>query len=842
MRITFRPITMLWAMTALVLLGLTGTGRAALTGLIAGKVKDAKTGAALSGANVALLPIGYSTVSDERGDFLFTAVPPGNYTLTVSLVGYAEARIVDLSVTQDHTSTVEVALTAVVVEVPEAEAVVVAARVHLRPEQTGSTYIVTAEDERATLSQPNDRYQFPGLVFTQPGVVPDSTFFPHIRGARETQVGYMIDGIPIVEPNNNVFATNLVTVGLNRMELFTGGWDAQYGSQVGGVINEVLKRGDQVRGGFVEMTAGTPTRLSQFIVEAGDVGKQPGSSWYVAANAWGSRFPGDNFLSQAPISFDGLFKGVWPLKERDSLTLLANHGYAAYNFRYFHTREFDPSSGLFMDAVRNIDNSNQAYNLDALTYSHSLGEKSYWTARLYRLNNFITVHAGSDIYGTFQRRQQYMWGLQLDYVRQQSAAHFSYAGLWLIHSKNRWRTGLDMPPFFGPFDEEANNDTRNLQVYVQDTRRIAPRLNLGLGLRYEEMEYDRPIYGDLRLSAVSPRAGLTYELLPERLLLRASVGRYIQFPPASRTGVVFREGDPENPYDPPSWYMFQEGRSQLKPQMDTNRELGLEYKLDGNTLFALSVFRRNSSDMLQRWAGPTDDTDDYDPAVFWASPFRFASNGRGRYRGLELKIDRKMAKNLRAWLAYTRLNAKATASAENAFPLGISTSGDPDDLFPVDWDQRDTLACAVNWKVGRLEVSPWAIWGSGFPFALQSGLDIDPTGGFNFIHDEDGNEIPILINGIPQQPTDPNSLRTGSNFVLSLNLTYQAKENLEWFVNIYNLLNRRDVTNKIWYHPETWAIVGMQPPNETYPYGYIEYVPYTTTLPRSFAFGFRQRF
>ena len=842
MKSTHRFGHLLWGV-ALVVLTLSGPAEAALTGLVSGVAKDAKTGAPLSGVNVALSPIGYTTVTDAKGALLFSAVPPGNYELTASLVGYADTKITNVAVTQDQTTTVEIAMPPVVVEARGAEAVVTAARVNLHPEQTGSAYVETAEDERATLSQPNDRYQFPGLVFTQPGVTPDSTFFPHIRGARENQVGYMIDGIPIVEPNNNAFATNLVTVGLNRMELYTGGWDAQYGSQVGGVINEVTRRGDQVRGGFIETTAGSPTNLHQIVFESGDVGSRPGSSWYLSGNVWGTDYPGDNFLSSAPLVTDAIFKGIMPLGGGgDSLTFLANHGTGSFDFHYLHTREFNTGTGLFEDAPEDVDNATQAYNLDALTYQHPTGENAYLTARLYRLNNFITIHNGSDIFMLFQRRQQTMWGMQLDYVRRPSAHNFQYAGVWRIDSKNRFRTALDFPPDLGPFDQEANNNTTNWQFYLQDTRRIAPRLQLGLGLRYETMQYHRPVYGNLNLSAVSPRAGLTYELVPGKLLVRASGGRYVQFPPASRTGVVFRTGNPDDPSNPPSWYLLQEGRSQLKPQKDTNRELGLEYKLDNSTIVTVAAFSRNSVDMLQRWAGPTDDIGDFDPLTFWDNAFRFASNGQGRYRGAEVKIDRRMSDNLRAWISYTRLNAQATSPADNAFPLGISVGTDPDELFPVDWDQRDTLSAAAQFKAGKLQISPWAIWGSGFPFGLQSGLDIDPTGDFNFIHDEFDNEIPILINGQPQQESAPNSLRTGANFVLSLNLSYRVDEDREWFVDIYNLLDRRDVTNMVWYHPDSGAIVGLRPPNATYPNGFIEYVPFTTTLPRSFAFGIRYRF
>jgi hypothetical protein len=75
-----------------------------------------------------------------------------------------------------------------------------------------------------------------------------------------------------------------------------------------------------------------------------------------------------------------------------------------------------------------------------------------------------------------------------------------------------------------------------------------------------------------------------------------------------------------------------------------------------------------------------------------------------------------------------------------------------------------------------------------------------------------------------------------------MNVSYQQREDFEWFVNIYNILDRRDVTNVVWYHPDSGALVGLKPPTAEYPNGYIEYVPYTTTLPRSITFGFRMAF
>src|SRR6202040_3685841 len=59
------------------------TGR----GTITGTAKDS-AGAALSSALIELRPLGKKVVSDDQGQFRITEVPPGDYTLTASYVGF----------------------------------------------------------------------------------------------------------------------------------------------------------------------------------------------------------------------------------------------------------------------------------------------------------------------------------------------------------------------------------------------------------------------------------------------------------------------------------------------------------------------------------------------------------------------------------------------------------------------------------------------------------------------------------------------------------------------------------------------------------------------------------
>jgi len=78
----------LWAQAA----GQTVPGRAQAqqgTGTISGRATD-PSHTALQSARVELQPTGLTAVSDDQGQFTIPGVPPGNYTLTVSYIGFSQ--------------------------------------------------------------------------------------------------------------------------------------------------------------------------------------------------------------------------------------------------------------------------------------------------------------------------------------------------------------------------------------------------------------------------------------------------------------------------------------------------------------------------------------------------------------------------------------------------------------------------------------------------------------------------------------------------------------------------------------------------------------------------------
>lgn len=79
------------------------------SGNIQGSVRDFNTGLLLENCNIALAPSGKSVSTDLNGEFSFTSLQPGNYTLTITKSGY-ENEVKDVTVIAGETTSVSVQL------------------------------------------------------------------------------------------------------------------------------------------------------------------------------------------------------------------------------------------------------------------------------------------------------------------------------------------------------------------------------------------------------------------------------------------------------------------------------------------------------------------------------------------------------------------------------------------------------------------------------------------------------------------------------------------------------------------------------------------------------------
>ena len=269
------------------------------TGRIEGRVVD-QAGDVLPGANVRVegpsLQGARSVVSDHQGRFRFPVVPPGTHTVRVELTGFAARVLADVRVGLDRTATLEIEMQPALTEAMTVEGE--SPIIDLAGTTTGADY-----DDKLMRSLPLGR-DFMGLAFTAPGVTPSGLGDnPSVRGASAAENRYVIDGIDVTDPGYGTWKTSIAPELLEQVEVKTGGYQAEYGGALGGVLNVVTKSGSNLFHGDVfgyfnndSLSAGSPATeglgrtLGRSTYDLGfDVGGKlvHDRLWYFAAlNPW----------------------------------------------------------------------------------------------------------------------------------------------------------------------------------------------------------------------------------------------------------------------------------------------------------------------------------------------------------------------------------------------------------------------------------------------------------------------------------------------------------------------------------------------------------------------------
>jgi hypothetical protein len=171
----------------------------AQSGIIQGRISDAKTGDPLPGANIILEGTPLGAASDANGLYKITSVEPGRYTLTVSVIGF-EKGTRQITVTAGKTLTVNFDLTPTVMELGALE--VLASRA------TRQTPVAYTDLSKQSIVQQLGSRDIPMVLTTTPSVYAteqgggagDSRV--NIRGFNQRNVAIMINGVPVNDMEN----------------------------------------------------------------------------------------------------------------------------------------------------------------------------------------------------------------------------------------------------------------------------------------------------------------------------------------------------------------------------------------------------------------------------------------------------------------------------------------------------------------------------------------------------------------------------------------------------------------------------------------------------------------
>lgn len=662
---------------------------AGTTGTVSGVVNDTN-GAPMPGANIIISGTDLSTVADAQGRFVITGVPPGEYEIKAEMIGFAAQTVGGVQVVMDTTAEVSFGLEVQAIE--ETAVVVTRPRPMINPGVTNTLNLVTGQQEPLTRLDPASIRTAPGILGTLPGVIvdPNGSGQVHLRGGRADQVGWYIEGIPITDPNTGVFGTNLFTTGVNVFQVYTGGFGAEYGNAISGVLNEVIKTGANSRGLNMNIENGNQGYSDAFVELGG--GQADEFNYYIGSTLQRTDLDGPTVKDQEYD--DNVVKLVWPSKKQ-TISVLAAQGTLSGRLSEFHDL-----TNLDLPAPHEKDYMHQRYAIGAVSLTYNPNPKSFITIRPYHLFTAVAHNAMGGSLGlpyyldAWSERN----GLQAIYNNKLNDRHTLKLGASVLSGNNNYYIYASMPGYgvIPSYNYLASTDTLQRDFYVEDSIKMAEKWNLSAGLRNEGITYKRqgdqyvsgagytgaPV-GDVSESRTTPRLGLSFAP-NDRTAWKLSWGKYIKFVPAQSVQKIYFS--PDDPMTEASY----PGLGATAPQRSTSAEISYEKQLTDTLALRVSPFYT-----LYENLGDTY-TDSNGISTF-------TNLGEGKSRGVEVYLRKKMSNRWQGWLSYTYQKAKS-----NRADMGLFS-----DMFYTSWDQTQTLALVTDYRSGRCAHTLRADCGSG---------------------------------------------------------------------------------------------------------------------------------
>lgn len=280
-----------------------GAALAGNTGTVSGTVID-ESKTPLAGVQVGVAsPTGRgSAKTDARGFYQIFDLPPDTYTISIVREGYEPQSIAGANVFQDQTTVADVTLAKSLKTI--SRVTTRGASSLLQPKQTADVYNVSAAQLTAAAGEGGHRTLYE-VIQTVPGVT--STGYSgrtRIRGGNVGDVAWELDGIPINDRLTGLFTTNLSIVGTKTIEVYTGGYSAQYGNAAQGVINSVIKRGTYPGFGAVRATIQGKLFEHDLQIEYGGATPDNRFSYYVGYDGSNSdtQFADGSFSLFSPLT------------------------------------------------------------------------------------------------------------------------------------------------------------------------------------------------------------------------------------------------------------------------------------------------------------------------------------------------------------------------------------------------------------------------------------------------------------------------------------------------------------------------------------------------------------
>lgn len=218
----------------------------AQTATIRGFVYEAESGEPVIFTNVYLFKTSFGAATDVNGFFTINKVPPGNYTLLVTYLGFDTLKM-SISLKANELVSKKLYLTKSSVNLQEVN--ISAAYENKTVETQTSIIKITPKEIESipTIGGTPDLAQYlqilPGVIFTG-----DQGGQLYIRGGPPIQTKVLLDGMTIYSPFHSIGLFSVFDVDiLKNVDVYTGGFGAEFGGRISSVMDISTRDGNKKR-------------------------------------------------------------------------------------------------------------------------------------------------------------------------------------------------------------------------------------------------------------------------------------------------------------------------------------------------------------------------------------------------------------------------------------------------------------------------------------------------------------------------------------------------------------------------------------------------------------------
>lgn len=695
--------------------------RSGVIGLLKGQVVDRKTGQPLIGVNVVLIGTPYGAATDREGKFVIYHIPAGVYQLKATMIGYQPYMIEQVRIIMDLKTEVKIELVETPVDLGK-EIIVTAEHPLIQKDITGTTHAI-ASSRMAEL--PVDSYR--DVVALQPGVTHDL----HIRGGRSTEILYLVDGLPIQEYMEGGAGSEIPQASVAEMTLQTGGFSAEYGHAMSGIINIVTKTSSnqhEIMTRLVDDHIGlekSNKRSELEVLLSGPIVHEK-IGYFLSSNV---QFSDSRWWQDLRKFFDSPIEKKWNFIGKINLDITKNIRLTTQAiFSDWSARSYEYRWRYNLIGLPRLSKRSLRINTSLV---HTLSPRSYYSFYFsrYQIQHLMGQGDKSDVesmppyqyelpwyYFVFTgNRQWWQKATELNYlikgdfsVQFHSIAHlkagFEFQYFDLANDLVKYEP---QKSFWGKplLDKELLNFNSYYHYRpYQGALFIQSKIDndivvMNIGLRYEFLNprAHRPMVEWIPISAEdykqqvtgwvpasiksqwSPRIGFSFPISQNDLLF-INYGLFFQVPMFDYmfTGLNF---------DLKKGIKALYGNPDLKPEQTRALELSYKRTINDTWLLAFTYFNKEIDGLVDTKTFLASDSKAEDDGFT-----QFVNLAGGHSTGVELVIEKKYGCYCSSKLSYTLMSAKGLSGSIdqglNYFIWGFAV---PNEEFYLSWDQRHTL-------------------------------------------------------------------------------------------------------------------------------------------------------